>query len=624
MTLNSGYLRVAACSPNVKIASCFENAENIVNQMHSKNKDRVAIFVFPELSITSASCGDLYTDQLLLEASTQALGQIVEDTKELDAVGVVGMPIEFQKSIFNVAAVFYKGEILGLIPKKNCQSGRGFIGSRTEISGSITLDGIDEIAFGNNLNFELNGAIFNVEFYEDGILPPSKVDFTIVLSAETATIGTSQRIIDHLVSKSLIENRAFVYASPGFGESTTDSVSSGLSAIIDEGVVLAQSELYSLIPQTAISEIDIAKKQAIRNRKYSGIDSTSLTIEIDDNDLFLVKELHRPLQKNPFLPFKENDTIFADEAYSLQVMGLVQRMVHTHTEKVVVGVSGGLDSTLALLVCYKAFKVLSLPMSNIIGITMPGFGTTGRTKTNAHILMEQMGITTLEISIKEACELHFKDINHNVEIQDVTYENSQARERTQILMDYANKVNALVIGTGDLSELALGWATYNGDHMSMYGVNSTIPKTMVQYLVRSIALTTADKVLSKSLLDILDTPISPELKPGTSTGGISQKTEDLVGPYELHDFFIYHMIKYGFRPSLIYTRALLTFKEKYADEEIKHWLKTFYRRFFMQQFKRSCSPDGPDVTGVSLSPRGGWQMASDVTATIWLKEIENL
>lgn len=625
MEKGNGFLRVAAGVPNVKVASCQENAINIETILKKESHKDISLYIFPELCLTSVSCGDLYSDKLLLEESIIALEHLITNTASYKSILIVGLPLVIQKRIYNVAAVIGNGHIYGIVPRQSSGVNRCFSSFDSNLSGVLSVGALTDIPFGTNLEFSVGEVSFNVCFWEDGVTVNNTVDFSVVLSAEPSIVGSDVEILKQLETSSLTNKAAYIYASPGFGESTTDFVYGGLAAVVDQGVTVAQSQLFDIEAQCIVSEIDIAHKQSLRSKQYSsrGLDSGSLFVDIE-SDVISPTSLHRTISRNPFIPQGVDETLFATNAYNIQVMGLVQRMLHTRTEKVVIGVSGGLDSTLALLVCLKAFEKMNLPSANIIGITMPGFGTSGRTKNNADILMEQMGITTLEIGIKDACLQHFKDINHDASVHDVTYENSQARERTQILMDYANKVNALVIGTGDLSELALGWATYNGDHMSMYGVNSSVPKTMVQFLVRKIAETTTNKVLSHSLFDILDTPISPELTPASDTGVILQKTEDLVGPYELHDFFIFHMMVYGYRPSIIYERAKLAFKGTYTDDVIKHWLKTFYRRFFMQQFKRSCSPDGPNVTGVSLSPRNVWNMASDVTAEIWLREVSEL
>ena len=450
------------------------------------------------------------------------------------------------------------------------------------------------------------------------------------LSANNESIGKHNYLRSLLSQQSARCLGGYVFSSCGFGESTTDVVFGGNGLIYENGTLLAASERFSLKEQLIISEIDVER---IRNeRRVNTTFSANMaqfkeqtaihinTEQVNQRDLILT----RAIDALPFVPKGDTLNQRCEEIFEIQVMGLAKRLVHTNCKTVVVGISGGLDSTLALLVCVKTFDKLGFSRKGIAGITMPGFGTTDRTYNNALHLMSSLGITTHEISIKDACIQHFKDIDHDMTNHNVTYENSQARERTQILMDYANKINALVIGTGDLSELALGWATYNGDHMSMYGVNASIPKTLVKYLVNWVALNGMDYESRNTLLDIVDTPISPELIPADEQGNIKQKTEDLVGPYELHDFFIYHFLRFGFRPSKIFYLASVAFRGEYNEETIKKWLTTFCRRFFQQQFKRSCLPDGPKVGSVGLSPRGDWRMPSDACATLWLKECEEL
>lgn len=628
----NGFLRVAVGVPNVKVASCFENAQFIGEMMREANEQQVSLIAFPELSISSCSCGDLYADETLLKRSKAALMHLISQTKDLNIVSVVGLPLKAKGQVINAAVVFGQGQIYGIVPKKSAGINRYFSVVTKEILDYLDVNDQDEVMLSTSLHLKLGESTFTVRFAEDLLsnAPHSIIetdDFIVLLSAQSEIVGKSAKVLNALQVYSEQYNTAFLYSAPGYGESTTDDVFVTKSAIIDDGIILAESELDDLEGQLLISELDIAVKHSIRMNGMGKDYTQNCSSDIDEIagiEIPNLTSLFRTLDRNPFVPAHVTDLSFASDALSIQAIGLVKRLKHIRGNKVVLGVSGGLDSTLALLVCMRAIDLMKLPRKNIIGITMPGFGTSGRTKNNADVLMEQMGITIEEISIKDACIQHFKDINHDLNTHDVTFENSQARERTQILMDYANKHNALVIGTGDLSELALGWATYNGDHMSMYGVNASIPKTLVQYLVRAIAKTDISEILSKTLLDILDTPISPELTPTSDLGIIQQKTEDLVGPYELHDFFIFYMMKYGFTPTVIYERAKLVFGLDYEEFVIKKWLKTFYHRFFMQQFKRSCSPDGPNVTGISLSPRGGWIMPSDVVASVWLDEVNLL
>lgn len=451
------------------------------------------------------------------------------------------------------------------------------------------------------------------------------------LSADNEGIGKHSYLRSLISQQSARCIAGYVFSSCGFGESTTDVVFAGNGLIYENGSELAHNKRFSLEEQLVISEIDVERLRAER-RINTTFAASKGTVPSDKKPLRITTEfvnskelnLTRTFDMHPFVPQGETLNERCEEVFSIQVAGLAQRLVHTGAKTAVIGISGGLDSTLALLVCVRTFDKLELPRKNIIGVTMPGFGTTDRTYHNALSLMKSLGITIREISIKEACIQHFKDINHNINIHDVTYENSQARERTQILMDIANQTWGMVIGTGDLSELALGWATYNGDHMSMYGVNGSVPKTLVKYLVKWVAENDIDEESRITLLDIVETPISPELIPADENGEIQQKTEDLVGPYELHDFFLYYFMRFGFRPSKIYYLANIAFKDIYDEETIKKWLSTFFRRFFNQQFKRSCLPDGPKVGSISISPRGDWRMPSDASSATWLKEIENL
>ena len=492
---------------------------------------------------------------------------------------------------------------------------------------------------GANLLFESSEMRFGIELCEDvwAPVPPSSAlalkgaEIIFNLSADTENISKHQYLRSLLAQQSARCLSGYVFASSGFGESTTDVVFAGNALIYENGTLLAASERFSFDKQLVISEIDVERLRSERlvNTTFASSvrQAGAGTLKVIQTERVPEKELSltRKIEPHPFVPAggKLLDER-CEEIFSIQVAGLAKRLVHTGCKTVVVGISGGLDSTLALLVCVKTFDKLGLSRKGIVGITMPGFGTTGRTHRNAVELMRSLGVTSREISIREACLQHFEDIGQDADVHDVTYENSQARERTQILMDYANKIGGLVIGTGDLSELALGWATYNGDHMSMYGVNASIPKTLVRYLVNWVAETGVDADSRTTLLDIIDTPISPELIPADENGNIKQKTEDLVGPYELHDFFLYYFLRFGFRPEKIYYLTCLAFRGNYDDATIKKWLANFFRRFFSQQFKRSCLPDGPKVGSVSLSPRGDWRMPSDASAALWLQECEGL
>ena len=638
-----GFVKVAAAIPAVKVADCKFNAQQIDTQIAIADGKGVQIIVFPELCITGYSCADLFGQTLLLEEAEIALMQIMNNTRQMDIISIVGMPLVVNSSLVNCAIALQKGKILGVVPKtylpnhKECTEQRWFSSVSVHNETNIRLCG-QNVPFGTNLLFETSETSFGIEIGNDlwVSIPPSSIlalkgaEIVFNLSANVESISKYHYLQSLISQQSARCLCGYVLSSCGFGESTTDVVFGGNGLIYENGTILASAERFSLKEQLIISEIDV---EYIRNERRTNttftanketcLDKTIIhvgTEMVNQRDLILT----RTIDAHPFVPKGETLNQRCEEIFEIQVMGLAKRLVHTNCKTVVVGISGGLDSTLALLVCVKTFDKLGFSRKGIVGITMPGFGTTDRTYNNALHLMSSLGITTHEISIKDACIQHFKDIDHDMTNHNITYENSQARERTQILMDYANKINALVIGTGDLSELALGWATYNGDHMSMYGVNGSIPKTLVKYLVNWVALNGIDYESRNTLLDIVDTPISPELIPADEQGNIKQKTEDLVGPYALHDFFIHYFLRFGFRPSKIFYLASVAFRGEYNEETIKKWLTTFCRRFFQQQFKRSCLPDGPKVGSVGLSPRGDWKMPSDACATLWLKECEEL
>lgn len=640
-----GFVKVAAAIPSVKVADCLFNAQQTEKQITQAEEKGVQIIIFPELNLTGYSCGDLFEQGLLLEQAEFALMQIMNNTRQLDIISIVGLPVVVNSTLLNCAVVFQKGKILGVVPKTYLPNYKEFYEQRWFASSTAHPDDTvvrlcgQLVPVSANQLFETSDVCFGVEICEDvwATIPPSSTlalkgaEIIFNMSADTENISKHQYLRSLLAQQSARCLAGYVFASSGFGESTTDVVFAGNALIYENGSLLAESERFSFEEQLVISEIDVERLRSERLgnttfaasvRAYSQQSVKRVCAEMVN-----VKDLHltRPVEPHPFVPAggKLLDER-CEEIFSIQVAGLAKRLVHTHCNTVVVGISGGLDSTLALLVCVKTFDKLGLSRKGIVGITMPGFGTTDRTYHNALDLMRSLGVTTKEISIKDACIQHFKDIEHDINVHDVTYENGQARERTQILMDYANKVGGLVIGTGDLSELALGWATYNGDHMSMYGVNASIPKTLVRYLVTWVAETGVDAESRATLLDIIDTPISPELIPADENGNIKQKTEDLVGPYELHDFFLYHFLRFGSRPAKIFYLAEIAFKDVYDRETIKKWLTTFCRRFFNQQFKRSCLPDGPKVGSVSLSPRGDWRMPSDASSALWLKECEEL
>ena len=641
--MNYGFVKVAAAVPLVQVADCFYNIEKIEGLMRQASEKGVQIIAFPELSVTGYTCLDLFAQQTLLNGAEAALLQLVSNTADLDILTIVGVPLRTENRLINAAVVFQKGAIRGVVPKtylpnyKEFQEQRWFT-SATELRESTISIGKEEYPMGSHLLFRSGRLTAGIEICEDLWVP---VPSSSLLAMEGANIifnlsASNELIGKHAYLRSLICQQSarcmagYVYASSGFGESSTDLVFAGNGIIAENGNLLAESPRFTMEEQLVISEIDIETLQNDRQVNTSFMYGTSglpkekaqvVDFQVRIPDGF---SLTRPVDPHPFTPSGEALKERCEEIFHIQVAGLAKRLVHAHAQTAVVGISGGLDSTLALLVTVMTFDALKMPRGQIIGITMPGFGTTDRTYTNACDLIRSLGVTLKEIPIKEACLQHFRDIDHDPSVHDVTYENSQARERTQLLMDVANQKNGLVIGTGDLSELALGWATYNGDHMSMYGVNGSIPKTLVKYLVEWVANHKVDDASRLTLLDIVDTPISPELIPADENGNIKQKTEDLVGPYELHDFFLYHFLRFGSYPSKIYFLAQKAFAGIYDNATVKKWLYTFFRRFFQQQFKRSCLPDGPKVGSVSLSPRGDWRMPSDAVSRLWLEEIERI
>lgn len=637
--MNYGYVKVAAAVPRVHVADCKFNAGQIEKEIIIADGKGVQIITFPELCITGYTCGDLFAQQLLLEEAELGLMQILNTTRQLDIISIVGMPVVCEGHLLNAAVVIQKGRVLGVVPKTYLPNYKEFYEMRWFVSASdvpaqtIRLCG-QVVPLGSNLLFETSDTTFGIEICEDvwAAVPPSSslalqgAEIIFNLSADNESIGKHAYLRSLLSQQSARCLAGYVFSSCGFGESTTDVVFAGNGLIYENGTLLAASERFSLEEQLVVSEIDVEFLRterrvnttfaACRRRVAPEVAVRVSTELVNSREL----NLTRTYDPHPFVPQGPTLDERCEEIFSIQVAGLAQRLTHTKAKSAVVGISGGLDSTLALLVCVKTYDKLGWPRKGIVGVTMPGFGTTDRTYTNAVDLMTSLGVTVREISIRKACLQHFEDIGHDAAVHDVVYENSQARERTQILMDIANQTGGLVIGTGDLSELALGWATYNGDHMSMYGVNASVPKTLVKHLVKWVAENGMDETSRRTLLDIVDTPISPELIPADENGNISQITEDLVGPYELHDFFLYHFLRGGFRPSKIFYLAARTFKGVYDEDTIKKWLHTFLRRFFNQQFKRSCLPDGPKVGSVSLSPRGDWRMPSDASSEAWLRE----
>ena len=668
--MNYGFLKVASAIPQVQVADCMSNVQEIKRLIEEADKKDVAVVCFPELSITGYTCADLFSQQTLLENAQEALSWLLENNTGYNVVAIVGMPIVVNNALLNTAVVLRGNHILGVVPKTYLPNYKEFYEQRWFTSADdveeaeiylctqkVLVSRYQLFTFSFNNPYMKRGqgeASFGIEICEDlwSPIPPSSqlalagADIIFNLSATNELIAKNQYLRSLLAQQSARCIAGYVYSSCGFGESTQDLVYGGNALIYENGTLIAQSQRFSLTPQLIVSDIDIERLRHERriNTTFKQIASTTYKVNTIGYDYIACTEdggyaLSRWVNPHPFIPAgKELDTR-CEEIFDIQVSALAKRIVHTHAKTVVIGISGGLDSTLALLVCVRTMDKLQRSRQDIVGITMPGFGTTDRTYHNAVALMNELGITVREISIREACLQHFNDIGHDPQNHDVTYENAQARERTQILMDVANQVGGFVVGTGDLSELALGWCTYNADHMSNYGVNCSIPKTLVRHLVRWSAMHIFDDKTREVLLDVVDTPISPELTPADAEGNIQQKTEDLVGPYELHDFFLYHFLRHGFSPAKIFFLAQQAFcgaqkydeveglnepVGKYDKETILHWLTTFCRRFFTQQFKRSCLPDGPKVGSVSLSPRGDWRMPSDASSAEWLRECESL
>lgn len=642
--MNYGFIKVASAVPSVKVADCKYNVEQIEQQIILAEGQGVEIIVFPELSLTGYTCQDLFRQNLLLETTESAMLMLLDFTRQLNIISIVGLPIAVGDLLLNCAAIIQKGQILGIVAKEYLPNYNEFYEKRW--FASVQDLRTTELRFaGNQINLSFtpqifvtcDGVRFGVEICEDvwAPTPPSNhlalagADIIFNLSASDELIGKHDYLCKLLAQQSARTITGYVYSSAGFGESTQDVVYGGNALIFENGHLLQSGPRFAMTPQMQVAQIDVERLRTERRGNTTYVNAQRRMIGEDvifkNAHSILPKDfvLERPVDAHPFIPSPDMMEKSCEEILSIQVMGLAKRLVHTSCQKVVIGISGGLDSTLALLVCAMTFDKLGLDRSGIIGVTMPGFGTTDRTYTNAIKLMQSLRITIREISIAKSVTQHFEDIGHDISVHDTTYENSQARERTQILMDVSNQEGGLVIGTGDLSELALGWCTYNGDHMSMYAVNASIPKTLIACLVKFVA-GTMDADTSATLHDVVDTPISPELVPADEDGNIQQKTEDLVGPYELHDFFLYYFMRHGFRPMKIFLLAQKAFEGQYEDDVIKHWLKTFFRRFFSQQFKRSCLPDGPKVGSISLSPRGDWRMPSDASSELWLRECEIL
>ncbi len=644
--MKDGFIKVAAVTPDIEVGNTAYNTEQIIQCIGLAGKEDVRLLVFPELCISGYTCNDLFLQNILLEGCLEGLEQIRSASRTHDMLIVVGLPFLFNARLYNIAAVIYQGEVLGLVPKQHIPNYSEFYEARHFAPAPAENEAVDipalgthgrQIPFGAKLLFaadNLPDFVLGIDICEDLWMPiPPSCHHALASATVIANLSASDETTGkEIYRRELVSNQSarlicgYIYADAGEGESSTDLVFAGHNLIAENGSILSQSERFH--NEMTMSELDLGRLVSERRRmgtfeitppaqagykvrhfSFRNLNKTKLT---------------RFYSRTPFVPSAKADRDRrCNEIFNIQAMGLKKRLAHTHCKSAVLGISGGLDSTLALLVTARAFDLLGLDRTGIKAITMPCFGTTDRTMKNACTLTEKLGASLQEIPIHEAVNLHFRDIGHDPEVHDVTYENSQARQRTLILMNIANQANGMVIGTGDMSELALGWATYNGDHMSMYGVNCSIPKMLVRYLVLYYAETTDDEELRAVLLDILDTPVSPELLP-PKDGEISQKTEDLVGPYELHDFYLYYMMRFGYTPSKIYRLACYTFRGAYDKDTIYKWLRTFYWRFFSQQFKRSCLPDGPKVGSVALSPRGDWRMPSDASVAMWMRDLDRI
>ena len=633
-----GFIRCAAVSPALRVADCDYNAARIIEAMQKADADRVQLLCLPELCLTGYTCGDLFLQASLLQGAERALVQVLQASQGMNMVTVVGLPVRHRGKLYNCAAVVCNGVLLGLVPKTYLPNYSEFYEKRHFVPGMETPEPItlarQETCIGTRLLFacrQMPAFVLGVEVCEDlwAPVPPScahaLAGATVIanLSASDETIGKAAYRRELVCGQSARLLCGYLYADAGHGESTTDMTFAGHDLIAEDGTLLAQTVPFD--GQRAMTELDLGRIAQERQRNTSFLPQGEGYVTVPFELLTVPLTLTRPVSPTPFVP---QDAATRAERCELilriQAEGLAKRMEHTRARCAVVGISGGLDSCLALLVAVRACKILGLPATTIAALTMPCFGTTKRTRSNAEILCEALGVHFEEIDITGTVRSHFVDIGQDPGTYDVTFENCQARVRTLELMDYANKNGGFVIGTGDLSELALGWATYNGDHMSMYGVNAGVPKTLVRHIVGYVADTCGEETLRNVLLDILDTPVSPELLPTAADGTIAQQTEQLVGPYELHDFYLYYVLRFGFSPAKIFHLARTAFEDKYDPDTLLHWLKNFYRRFFAQQFKRSCLPDGPKVGSVTLSPRGDWRMPSDACCTLWIEELEKI
>lgn len=647
--MNLDYFRVAACVSAVNPGDCRSNVDSIISIARNLDKANVRLGVFPELCVTGYTCGDLFLNRFMLDNAVSELVRLARETANMKLALIVGAPIIYNNVLFNCGVVVGGGKIRMIVPKTYTPNygefyeRRWFTPAYDALEGTISLPGTDmeNIPFGRHHLLKVDGVRVGIEICEDLWVPIPPSSFAALggaeiianLSASDDTIGKYNYLKNLIKQHSARTVSAYVYSSVGFGESSTDAVFDGKAIIAEAGKILARNSRWQDGEQFVIADIDLESLTHDRMMKNTFADcarhSNTAAFRIVEfntgrNPGHPADDICHPYTTSPFIPEDSEWEERCEEVSNIQAAGLAQRLKATGCRKIILGISGGLDSTLALLVACKAFDRLGISHRNIIGVTMPGFGTSGRTHSNAVRLMDALGVDDREISIVPGVEQHFKDIGHNPQIHDVTYENAQARMRTYLLMDLANQENGMVLGTGDMSELALGWATFNGDHMSMYGVNAGVPKTLVRSLVEWFAFTSEDAVVKKCLLDIVDTPISPELLPTDEKGKIDQKTEDLVGPYELHDFFLYHVLRYGRSPRKIFRLCHAAFADKYSDKVILKWLSSFFRRFFNQQFKRSCMPDGPKVSDMSLSPRSDWRMPSDASSSEWLKDIEQL
>ncbi len=643
--MKHGFIKVAAATPKIRVADPTYNAGELIRIASDANAAGVRVLVFPELCLTAYTCGDLFCTDLLLEGAKKALSKYLKKTAEFDMISIVGLPWCYRDKLYNCAAVCHRGRLLGMVPKSILPNYgefyelRGFTPAPTDDGKSTFLFDGEKIPFGTDLIFactEMPSLKLAVEICEDiwGAFPPSSAHSaagaTVICnpSASNETVGKDDYRRLLIKSQSAATISGYIFASAGEGESSTDVVFSGHCMIAELGTVLAEKMPFDFSRELLISEIDLQRLTHERRRintfrtKDAGYREIAFSLSLSET------ALSRFVDPHPFIPADKIELARRCETIlAIQSNGLKQRVERAFAQKLVVGISGGLDSTLALLVMVRAMDALKRPRKDIIAVTMPCFGTTDRTKNNATVLCEELGVDFRCVNIFDAVNIHFRDIGHDENDRNVTYENSQARERTQILMDIANDCGGMVIGTGDLSELALGWATYNGDHMSMYGVNGSVPKTLIRHIVAHCAdqyEADGNARIAEALRDVLNTPVSPELLPANENGEIAQKTEDLVGPYELHDFYLFYMLRYGFSPAKLYRLSKQALGEVYDDDTLRKWLKVFVRRFFNQQFKRSCMPDGPKVGSVALSPRGDWRMPSDASSALWQAEAERL